>query len=365
MSRFAKFLGVGFSSFLLTSQARWLVLASDERKKETNTESYLNVSVPELKLFSVTEETELANEIAFYLKTRIGKLQVVRKSDNEKPTVNIFEDVNSKVIYLICSFDPAQGSISKPIQDLATAISTIKTQSPSKVNVILPYYGDSNQHGKVRDHSVFSPDYLSGLLEGAGADKIITVNMGDDQLSTPSHIPLVKLDAHKLCASYFKRQQLKDLVLVYENQELESKVNKIKSKLESDGHKVELGKLQKRSGSTKFDYIGEAIEGRDVIIVDNIVDSGKPVYNAARYLERLGAHSIQMFATHGVIDDETIDFIDHSPIKQLVITNTLPLDSTHLSPKINQISVAKMLANIIAQSTFQKNLQELYHDGTL
>ena len=130
MNRFAKFLGVGFSSFLLTSQARWLVLASDERKKETNTERYLNVGVPEFKLFSVTEETELANEIAFYLKTRIGKLQVVRKNEDEKPTVNIFEDVNSKVIYLICSFDPAQGSISKPIQDLATAISTIKAQSP-------------------------------------------------------------------------------------------------------------------------------------------------------------------------------------------------------------------------------------------
>ena len=241
----------------------------------------------------------------------------------------------------------------------------LKLNHPSKVNVILPYYGDSNQSGKVRDHPAFSADYLSGLLEGAGADKIITVNMGDDQLNTPAHIPLVKLDAHKLCASYFKKQQLKDLVLVYENQELESKVNKIKSKLESDGHKVELGKLQKRSGSTKFDYIGEALEGRDVIIVDNIVDSGKPIYNAARYLDRLGAHSIQMFATHGVIDNETIDFIDHSPIKQLVITNTLPLDLTHMSPKINQISVAKMLADIIAQSTFQKNLQELYHDGTL
>ncbi|RYZ81576.1 MAG: ribose-phosphate pyrophosphokinase [Proteobacteria bacterium] len=207
----------------------------------------------------------------------------------------------------------------------------------------------------------FSEEDLSEALKKVGADKILTVDMDNHHLKTSPQIPLIDMDTDRLCASYFKSQGLKDLVIVAANSSVIEKVNNIKEKLEREGPRVEIGRLD--SNETEVSYRGESLQGRDVILVDNIVDSGKPLYNISTYLNTLGANNIHMFATHGVINDETVDFIDYSPIKQLVITNTLQLDVSQMSSKINQISVAKIIADTIAQSSFQKNLSDLYSEG--
>jgi len=351
MYKVAKYIFSGAGTFGFLHKAKSFVLSADEIQKDVQIEKgFEEDDLSQLKLFSVTNQTELAKEIAFYLKTRIGKLQVIRNEQSDKPTVNIMEDVNSKVIYLVCSFNSDQKSIQDSLTDLTTTISMMKSKFPSKVNVILPYYG------KAGEGLPFSEEYLSEALKKVGADKILTVGMDNHNLKSSPQIPLIDVDTDKLCASYFKNQGLKDLVLVAANNFLLEKVNKIKEKLEREGHRVEIGRLD--SNESEFSYRGESLVGKDVILVDNIVDSGKPLYNISTYLDTLGASSIHMFATHGVINDETVDFIDHSPLKELVITNTLQLEKQ--SKKINQISVAKIIANTIAQSTFQKNLPDLY-----
>jgi len=348
MYKIAKYAFAGAGTFAFLHKARSFVLSADDIKKDMQIEKgFEEDDLSQLKLFSVTSQTELAREIAFYLKTRIGKLQVVRSGQSEKPTVHIMEDVNSKVIYLVCSFNSDQNSIQDSLNDLTTTISMMKSKFPSKVNVILPYYGKDD----------FSEEYLSEALKNVGADKILTVDMDSHHLKASPQIPLIDVDTDRLCASYFKSQGLKDLVIVAANNFLIEKVNKIKEKLEREGHRVEIGRLD--SNESEVSYRGESLKGKDVILVDNVVDSGKPLYNISTYLDTLGANNIHMFATHGVINDETVEFIDHSPIKELVITNTLQLEVNQMSAKINQISVAKIIADTIAQSTFQKNLSNL------
>lgn len=345
MHKVAKFIFAGAGTFAFLHKTKSFILSKDESKKEFQVEVEDDLS--QLKLFSMTNQTELAKEIAFYLKTRIGKLQVIKTEQNDKPTVNIMEDINSKVIYLVCSFNSDQKSIPDSLNDLTTTVSMMKSKYPSKVNVILPYYGKTR-----KDQELVSD--LSEALKKVGADKILTVDM---DLKASADIPLIDVDTNRLCASYFKKQGLKDLVIVAANNSLIEKVNKIKEKLETEGHRVEIGRLE--MDNNEVNYQGDSLQGRNVILVDNVVDSGKPLYNISTYLDTLGANSIHMFATHGVINDETVDFINYSPIKELVITNTLQLEVTHLSPKINQISVAKIIANTIAQSSFQKNLSDL------
>ncbi len=345
MHKVAKFVFAGAGTFAFLHKTKSFILSKDESKKEFQVEVEDDLS--QLKLFSMTNQTELAKEIAFYLKTRIGKLQVIKTEQNDKPTVNIMEDINSKVIYLVCSFNSDQKSIPDSLNDLTTTVSMMKSKYPSKVNVILPYYGKTR-----KDQELVSD--LSEALKKVGADKILTVDM---DLKASADIPLIDVDTNRLCASYFKKQGLKDLVIVAANNSLIEKVNKIKEKLETEGHRVEIGRLE--MDNNEVNYQGDSLQGRNVILVDNVVDSGKPLYNISTYLDTLGANSIHMFATHGVINDETVDFINYSPIKELVITNTLQLEVTHLSPKINQISVAKIIANTIAQSSFQKNLSDL------
>jgi len=362
MKKFAKFMFAGASSLAFFHKARWLAFTEEENTKQRLVEKHFDNDLSELKLFSVTDQSELAHEIAFYLKTQIGKLQVIRGNVDEKPIVNIMEDIHSKVIYLICSFNPDQASIKKSIDSLITTIATMKGQSPCKVNVVLPYYGPSRHNGEESKDLPISEDELSKLLEAAGADKIVTVNMHDDHNAIPFHIPLVEVDAHQLCASYFEKQKLKDLVIISTSEALSDKVNEIKEKLEQGGTRVETG-IVKGSNGSQLDYIGESVKDRDVILVDNVVDSGKPLYNISRFLKnKLGAKNIHVFAPHGVLSDETVEFLDYSPITELVITNTLQLENSHMSSKIEQISVAKLLADLIAQSTFHKNLQELYQE---
>lgn len=360
MNRLTKLIALGAGSFAFLYQTNMLAFTrSYERSKVAQTDTQmLDNDISRIKLFSVTEHTELANEIAFYLKTKVGKLQVIRKDSATKPTVNIFEDVNSKEIFLVCSFHPDQESIKGSIDDLVTSIYTLKSHSASKVNVILPYYSNSHYHSE--NVLPFTEEELSDLLETAGADKIFTVNMHENEHKAPFHIPLVELDANNLCVKHFKGQQLKDLVIVYTNELLEEKVSHIKAKLEKQGHKVNT-QLMTRIDESNL-HQDNSIKGHDVLLVDNIVDSGEPLYSISNFLKKLGANSIHMFAIHGVMNNQTVDFLNYSPIKELVITNTLPLDTAHLSPKISQVSVAKMIANKIAQSTFHMNLEQL-HQG--
>lgn len=356
MRKLAQFVAISAGAYAFMDHTKKSALTRDIHSKQAKPESLSPEDLSRLKLFSVTDQTELANEIAFYFKTKIGKLQVLRNSDDEKPTVNVFDNVQSKEIYLICSFNPGQESVKESIEGLVTSISALRSKSPSKVNVVLPYYGSLRSVDKTGQEGMPSEEELSELLENAGADKIFTVNMHDNQGENNLQIPLVELDAHKLCANYFKNQ--KDLVIVYSDETLQGKVQTIQQKLAQEGHKPEIQLLKDIKDP-------QLINGRDVLLVDNIVDSGKPLYKISNYLDQLGARSINMFAIHGVITGETVDFINYSPIKQLVITNTLPMDSSHLSPKINQISVAKMIANTIAQSTFHKNLNQLHQEGVI
>lgn len=356
MRKFAQFVAISASAYAFMDHSKRSALARDIQSKQTMPEILSPEDLSKLKLFAVTDQTELANEIAFYFKTKIGKLQVLRNSDDEKPTVNVFDNVQSKEIYLICSFNPGQESVRESIEGLVTSISALRSKSPSKVNVVLPYYGSLRSVDKTDQETMPSEEELSELLENAGADKIFTVNMHENQGEITSQIPLVEMDAHKLCANYFKNQN--DLVIVYTDESLQSKVQTIQERFAQEGQKPEIQLLKDIKDQ-------KSINGRDVLLVDNIVDSGKPLYKVSNYLNQLGARSINMFAIHGVITGETVDFIDYSPIKQLVITNTVPLDSSHLSPKINQISVAKMIANTIAQSTFHKNLHQLRQEGVL
>ncbi len=355
MKTFSKFLFVGLGTGVILHKTNWLAYA---RERIQLNHKQIEDDITGLKLFSVTDQSELAREIAFHLKTKIGKLQVLNEDGKGQPTVNVMEDVHSKIIYLVCTFKPDDHSTNESINNLVSTIATMKSQSPKKVNVILPCDGLQSQN---EAGIGYSREDLYKLLEKAGADKIFTVNM--NKSGGISKLPLVEVDAHKLCVNYFKNKGFKDVVIVSSNETIKDNIIKIKEKLEQEGRRADIGMIEE-IGDSQLNYVGDSVKDRNVILVDNAVVSGKSIYDMSNYLKlNLGAKSIRMFAPHGVLDDETVDFLDHSPITELVITNTLPLEDSRLSTKIQQISVAKLLADMIAQSTFHKNLQELYQEN--
>lgn len=311
-----------------------------------------------VRLFSVTPQKDLANEIAYHLNINLGKLQTKKKYEGSESHIDILESVRSKVVYLICSFDKSRWSFNETLIDLLLTICAMKKNSARKVHVVLPYYAYTRQNnieGDIRSQSLFASD-IALMLEAAGADKIYTVDLEASQLNGSFNIPIVEVDCNGLCASYFKEHKFKNLVVVCANDRLFPRAIKIKNKFEQEGRAVDVG-VMVRVHDYNFDYIGKSVTGKDVLLIDNVIDTGKTVHHVSKKLDELGASNIYMFAIHGVFSKGAIELLDESPIKEVVTTNTVPLDTSDLSSKITQISVAKMLAETITQTTSTKGLE--------
>jgi len=319
-----------------------------------------------VRLFSVTPQKDLASEIAYHLNINLGKLQIKKKYEGSESHIDILESVRSKVVYLICSFDKSRWSFNETLIDLLLTICAMKKNSVRKVHVVLPYYAYTRQNnieGDIRSKSLFASD-IALMLEAAGADKIYTVDLEASQLNGSFNIPIVEVDCNGLCASYFKKHNFKELIVVCANDRLFPRAVKIKSKFEQEGRAVDVG-IMVRVHDHNFDYIGKSVAGRDVLLIDNVIDTGKTVHSVSKKLDQLGANNIYMFAIHGVFSEGAIELLDESPIKEVVTTNTVPLDTSDLSSKITQISVAKMLAETITQTTSTKSLETLKKEKKL
>jgi len=325
--------------------------------KETDTIAH---DVERLRIFSITPQKDLANEIAYHLNTTLGKLRVHKKYEGSESHIDILESVRTKRVYLICSFDKSRWSFNETLIDLLLTICAMKKSSVRKVNVVLPYYAYTRQNkieGEGKSQSLFASD-LASMLEAAGADRIFTVDLESSQLHGAFNIPLVEVDCNRLCARYFKDYNFRDLIVVCANDSLFPRAVKIKNRLQQEGRNVDIGVMVRVQGQN-FDYIGKSVAGRDVLLIDNVIDTAQTVSSVSGKLDNLGANNIYLFAIHGILSQNAVQLIDESPIKEVVLTNTVPLDTSNLSSKINQISVGKILAETIAQSTFNKDLETL------
>jgi len=330
------------------------------------TSESLTTQLADMAMFSVTKERELANDIALHFNTRLGKIQVSNTGAGQESHIQFMESVRDKRIFLICSFDTSRWTLNETLIDLFLAISAAKRSSPVEVNVVLPYYAYCRQNSPDASHrkSVFASD-VALLLEAAGADKVFTVNMHTSHIHGSFQVPVLDVDASTICAKYFKDYQFKDLILVCTNDRLFKQAAKIQKALQKTGRHVDLGILASQTGKadSQYNYIGKNIKGRDVLLIDNIIDTAKTTKKTSEYLNELGARDIYMFAVHGIFGDGAIERIDESPIKELIITNTLPLNMTKMSPKINQVSIAQMLAETMSQATFNRTLDQLVATG--
>ena len=368
MKRFLKLFGAGATSFGLLYKPVLKAFAIDESAEgielEKSSDS-IHHNIFDMTLFSVTRERDLAKDIALNFNTRLGKIQVSQNGVGDETQIKIMESIRGKRVYLVCSFDLTRWSFNETLVDLFLTVAAMKRNSPVEVNVVLPYYAYGRQNAPDSPHrkSLFASDVAS-FLEAAGADKVFTVNLPAQQIHGVFNIPLLEVDVIGVCASYYKKHTFKDLVVVCANDRLFPQALKLQVALVKAGHKVEVGLLAEQLSQSegKFKYIGKELKGRDVLIIDNVIDTGITTYEVSNYLNDLGANEIYMFATHGILSEGAIERVNESKLKELVITNTLPLHMSKFSPKINQVSIAPMLAETIAQNAFNKRLEKIKED---
>jgi ribose-phosphate pyrophosphokinase len=288
-----------------------------------------------MKLFSCRASYHLAQKIANELKIDLGKSSVTEFSDGEfQPCYD--ESVRGCMVFIVQSTNPPADNLF----ELLLMIDAAKRASAYKVIAVIPYYGFARQDRKDRPRVSIGSKLSADLLSAAGVDRIITMDLHADQIQGFFNVPVDHLFGSAIFAPYIENLKLDNLTVSAPDMGGSKRANAYARHLQSE--MVLCYKLRKKPNIVEeMSIIGE-VEGRNVIIIDDMVDTAGTLVLAAQMMKERGAKSIRAFATHPVLSGNAIERINDSSIEELVISDSMPIN-IH-SPKIKVLSIAEIFA---------------------
>jgi ribose-phosphate pyrophosphokinase len=291
-----------------------------------------------MKLFSCRSSRLLAEKIAKELGIELGKSSVTNFSDGEfQPCFD--ESVRGDMVFIVQSTNPP----AENLLELLLMIDAAKRASAYKVIAVIPYYGFARQDRKDRPRVSIGSKLTADLLSTAGVDRIITMDLHADQIQGFFNVPVDHLFGSAIFAPYISNLGLDNLTISAPDMGGSKRANAYSRHLQSE--MVLCYKLRKKPNVIEeMSIIGE-VEGRNVIIIDDMVDTAGTLVLAADMMKERGAQSIRAFATHPILSGNAVERIDKSTIEELVVTDSVPF--TTLSDKIKVLSIAEIFANTI------------------
>jgi len=306
------------------------------------------------KVFTLNSNRKLASEMADLLGCELGKCTVSHFSDGEIQ-IHIEENVRGHEIFVIQSTsDP----VNEHIMELLIMIDALKRASAKKINVIIPYFSYARQDRKARSREPITAKLMANLLEAAGATRVLSMDLHTAQIQGFFDIPVEHLTGIPILTEYYKHKNLEDLVVVAPHNGSIGRARKMANLLHTPLALVDKRKLEANEAET-FSVIGD-VKGKNVIIIDDLVDTGTTISLAARALAENGANSIYAGCTHPVFTADALEKIQLSPIKELVVTNTIQLPSDKAIEKVKTISVAPLLVEAIDRIHNDKAVSPLF-----
>ena len=308
-----------------------------------------------IKIFTHESAKDFTKEMCDYLGILLGKMNVM-KFKNDNTFVQILETVREQDVYIVQSTLPP---VNERVMELLISIDAIKRASPKKINVVLPYYMYSRSDKKDQPRIPVTAKLMAQLIEAAGADRVITCDLHNPAIQAYFNINCDKLSAQNLLQKYFKEKNLKDMVVVATDAGSSKKAYKY-----SEYFGCPIALIDKRRGGNDDKAIATNVignvKGKQAIIFDDEIDTAGSMIETANILHREGAKEIYAGCTHGVLSGPAIERIKNSPIKELVITNTIPLPSEKQIDKITILSIAPLFAEAIKRINEARPLGELY-----
>lgn len=237
-------------------------------------------------------------------------------------------------------------------------IDALRRASAKTINVVIPYYGYARQDRKARARDPITAKLVANLLETAGADRVITMDLHATQIQGFFDIPVDHLLGVPILAEYFKDKQLDDVVVVSPDHGGVTRARKLAEYL-----KAPLAIIDKRRPQPNvaevMNIVGE-VKGRTAIIVDDIIDTAGTMTLAANALIDQGAFDVYACGTHPVLSGPAIERIQHSPLRELVVTNSIPLQTAKRLDKIRTLSVAPLMAKAIVRVHEEMSVSKLF-----
>ncbi len=309
----------------------------------------------EIKVFACNTAEEFTKEVCDCLKIEIGKVESY-KFKNDNNFVQYTESVRDKDIYIIQTTLPP---VNERIMELLIMIDAAKRAAAGRINVVLPYYMYSRSDKKDQPRVPVTAKLIQQLLEAAGADRVITCDLHNAAIQAYFNIPCDRLTGSHLLRKYFEDKHIKDIVVVATDAGSSKKAYKY-----STFFKCPMALIDKRREGNKDKAIAGSIigdvKGKNALIFDDEVSTAGTMIEAANILKTEGAKEIYAGCTHAVLCGEAIEKIENSPIKELVVTNTIPLTPEKQIEKIKVLSIAPLFAEAIRRVHEGEALGDLF-----
>jgi len=297
----------------------------------------------DFKIFTGNSNRDLADEIASIMGKSLGKSTVTKFSDGEI-SVSVWETVRGFDTYIIQSTcDPVNDNL----MELLIMIDAMKRASAGRINVVIPYYGYARQDRKAKARDPITAKLVADIITSAGADRVVTMDLHALQIQGYFNIPVDHLLGIPILVKHFKEMKLEDIVVVSPDHGGVVRARNMAQPLEAPIAIVDK-RRPKANVSEIMNIIGE-IEGKNLILVDDIIDTAGTMTNAANVMQDMGAKDIYACCTHPVLSGPAIERIRDSAIKELVVLNTIPLSEAKRIDKIKVLSVAPLFAEAMTR----------------
>jgi len=307
-----------------------------------------------LILFSGNANRALSQEIADHLGVPLGEAEVSRFADGEI-LVQIFENVRGADVFVI---QPTCRPVNENLMELLVIIDALKRASAWRITAVMPYYGYGRQDRKVQPRVPITARLVADLLTAAGVHRVVTMDLHAGQIQGFFTTPVDHLYAAPVLLRYFQERMLGEAVVVSPDAGGVERARAFAKRLDTSLAFID----KRRTGPNEarvMHIVGE-VEGRDVIIVDDMIDTGGTLTQAVPALLEKGAKRIFASCTHPVLSGAAVERIEESALEEVVVTNTIPLSEGRHSKKLSVLSVAPLLGEAISRIHKDESVSRLF-----
>ena len=314
----------------------------------------MNIHGKDIKIFACNSSKELAKKIADQMGLPLGKCEVGTFSDGEI-AVSIQETVRGSDVFIIQS---TNAPVNNNLMELLIMIDAMKRASAGRITAVMPYYGYARQDRKSKSRDPITAKLVADLITSAGADRVLTMDLHAAQIQGFFDIPLDHLVGMPILARMFESKEIEDLVVVSPDLGSVTRARSFATYLDAPIAIIDK-RRPKANVCEVMNIIGD-IEGKNVVIIDDIIDTAGTLCNAANALKERGAKSVRACATHGVLSGPAIQRIQESALEEIVLLDTIQLTPEKQIDKIKVTTVATVFADAIRRIYADQSVSTLF-----
>lgn len=309
-----------------------------------------------LQLFSGTAHKELAEEVATQLSTQVGDATVSTFSDGEI-LIRINENVRGSDVFVI---QPTCMPVNDHIMELLLIVDALKRASAGRITAVIPYFGYARQDRKVQPRVPISSKMVADLITAVGTNRVLTVDLHAGQIQGFFNIPVDNLYASPVLLDYIhKKYDLQNLVIVSPDAGGVERARAFAKKLKCTIAIIDK-RREKANECEVMNVIGD-VDNMDTLIIDDMVDTAGSIAQASKALIDKGARKVAAACTHAVLSGSALERINDSDLEEMIVTNTIPLDSKkEQCSRLTILSIASLLGDAIERIHEESSISTLF-----